>query len=317
MKDIFDLDKIKNAGKELAEMEKNGKLNSIIVPQLTTAIEPTPVKRKRGRPKKNKTTEEDVSSNKVEIAEPELLCQTNDPYEGSYEETNYLLRDSINQINSLSMGIHADIDTLRKSKTIKGKYKFIADLSSTYSSLINNKISAIKEINNTTTTCHKLEIQRFKDLKNDQSQQDDDKYIADLYNAYISTPINSGQNIQFLSNTANTAIVNPNLMNNAMSSSDNYEDGYQNFLDNMTPEDKRMIMGNDSNIEEVVVYDPSTGSRYFDVIDTNTQTSVPNYPRPDSSLLDDAFLDLSAGVASNTNIGQNWKIVIADSMSNF
>lgn len=315
MKEIFDLDKIKNADKEMIEMEKNGKLNSIIVPQLN-GTEPAPIKRKRGRPRKNKTNEEETHN--VEIVEPELLCQTNDPYEGSYEETNYLLRDSINQINALSTGIHADIDTLRKSKTIKGKYKFIADLSSTYSSLINNKISAIKEINNTTTTCHKLEIQRFKDLKNDESKQDDDKYIADLYNAYINTPINAGQqNASFLNNTANTAIVNQNLMNNAMPSSDNYEDGYQDFLNNMSPEDRRMIMGNNSNIEEVVVYDPSTGSRYFDVIDTNTQTSVPNYPRPDASLLDDAYLDLTAGVASNTNIGQNWKIVIADSMTNF
>ena len=74
------------------------------------------------------------------------------------------------------------------SKTIKGKYKYMADLCSTASTLVSTKLSAVKEINNTITTCHKLEMQRLKDIKNSQSQQqDDDKYMADLYNAYINT----------------------------------------------------------------------------------------------------------------------------------
>ncbi len=77
----------------------------------------------------------------------------------------------------------------------------------------------------------------------------------------------------------------------------------------MTPEQNRMLMDGNPNIETVVVYDPSTGSKAFDVIDTSTGSPVANYPRPDPIMLDDTTIDFASGIASNTNIGQNWKVV--------
>ena len=75
-------------------------------------------------------------------------------------------------------------------------------------------------------------------------------------------------------------------------------------------------LGDNPNIETVVVYDPNTGEKTFEVIDSSTGLSVPNYPRPNSSLLDDTSVDISTGIASNTNIGQSWKIVVLGDMIN-
>jgi hypothetical protein len=77
-----------------------------------------------------------------------------------------------------------------------------------------------------------------------------------------------------------------------------------------------MIYGDSSNIETVVVYDPNTGDKMFDVIDTNTGTPVQNYPRPDRGLLDETVIDFSSGIATNSNIGQHWKVVVLGDMIN-
>ena len=70
-----------------------------------------------------------------------------------------MLRESIGQINILSNDVQSEIDNIRKSKTLKGKYKYISDLCATASTLVSTKISAIREMNSSTTNCHKLEMQ--------------------------------------------------------------------------------------------------------------------------------------------------------------
>ena len=82
----------------------------------------------------------------------------------------------------------------------------------------------------------------------------------------------------------------------------------------------RMLLDGNPNIETVVVYDPNTGGKSFDVIDTSTGTPVGHYPRPSETLLDDTIIDFATGTASNTNIGQNWKVVVLnneDPINNF
>ena len=176
-------------------------------------------------------------------------------------------------------------------------------------------------MNASTTNCHKLEIQRLKDVKAaaQQNQQDDDKYMADLYNAYINTPVNSGSNPLLAMTSANTinnqAIITGGtpVMGNL-----NEEQEYQNFLQNITPEQNRMLLDGNPNIETVVVYDPSTGAKSFDVIDITTGLPVDKYPRPEAIFLDDTTIDFASGIASNTNLGQNWKVVtLGDPINNY
>lgn len=150
------------------------------------------------------------------------------------------------------------------------------------------------------------------------NKQDDDKYITDLYNAYINTPVGGAPNPALQYTSANVAGNINALMNGVNTVNVNEEQNFQNYMNNLSPEQNRMILGDNPNIETVVVYDPNTGEKAFEVIDTNTGLSVPNYPRPNSTLLDDTSIDVSTGIASNTNIGQNWKVVVlGDTLNKF
>lgn len=273
-------------------------------------------KRKRGRPKKNDSDIILTSSYVPQTKQSDVpLCQSSEPYENSYVETNDMLKVSIMQIDSLANDVKEEINTIKASRSIKGKYKYMSDLCSTASSLVGTKLAAIKEMNSVISKCHELEIRRIKDIKSAQAnQQDDDKYIADLYNAYINTPVGNGPSSPFMMNTsANTTNNIPVLMQGQaiQAQGSNEEQNFQNYLNNMTPEQNRMLLGDNPNIETVVVYDPNTGDKFFDVIDTSTGCGVNNYPRPDKILLDDTTIDFQSGIATNTNLGQSWKVVMS------
>lgn len=295
---------------------------------LTSSIMPVseetqdPPKRKRGRPRKSEqqTNTNTVIENNLPSTNQSntvSMCQSSEPYIDTFNETNNMLKYSIMQLDVLAGDVKSELDTIRNSKTLKGKYKYIADLCSTASSLVSSKISAIKEINAVTHNCHKLELQRIKDIKSSAvNQQDDDKYITDLYNAYINTPVGGMPNPALQYTSASVAGNMNALMNGINTSSIDEEQNFQNYMNNLTPEQNRMILGDNSNIETVVVYDPMTGEKSFEVIDTNTGLSVPNYPRPNASILDDTSVDVSTGIASNTNIGQSWKVVVLGDMIN-
>ena len=296
-----------------ANVPKEEEGNSVLVP-----IAQEPPKKKRGRPRKEESSTNVTVVQKGSTTSSGLpLCQTNDPYEDTYEETNDMLRVSINQLDILANDVKSELDSIRSSKTLKGKYQYISELCATASGLISSKITAIKEINAVKTKCHELEIRRIKDIKSAAAnQQDDDKYIADLYNAYINTPIGAAQHPALQYNSANVAGNMGVLMGGMSAAPTNEDQNFNNFMQNLTPEQNRMILGDNNNIETVVVYDPNTGDKMFDVIDTATGTPVPNYPRPDRGLLDDTSVDFNTGIATNTNIGQSWKVVVLGDMIN-
>ena len=81
----------------------------------------------------------------------------------------------------------------------------------------------------------------------------------------------------------------------------------------LTPEQNRMRMESNPNIQTVVRYDQSTGQRSFDVIDTSTGMSVPNYPRPDNFLLEDTTIDIHSGIARNRNVNNVWPLILVGS----
>jgi len=283
---------------------------------IQTEIVTDPPKRKRGRPRKDEQQQKDevltVSTAPLQTANSNGLpiCQTNQPYESTYAETNDMLKFAVMQLDTLTADVKMEIDAIKNSKTLKGKHKYMSDLCATASSLISSKLTAIREMNSTTTKCHELEIRRLKEVKSAAAQQDDDKYMADLYNAFINTPIGAAQHPALQFTSSNVAGNMPALMSGMSTSpAANEEQNFNNFMSNLTPEQNRMINGDNPNIETVVVYNPNTGDKAFDVIDTRTNTPVPNYPRPDRGLLDDTTIDFSTGIAINSNIGQSWKVV--------
>ena len=147
---IIDCEKLKKVSSEITVSDED-----IAIQQQSTIKDQEPPKRKRGRPKKSEQQKQEIvlsDDNSVEVLDNVPLCESNLPYNNTYGETNYMLRESIGQINMISAAVQSEIENLKNSKTIKGKYKYMADLCSTASNLVSTKLSAVKEINNTITT---------------------------------------------------------------------------------------------------------------------------------------------------------------------
>lgn len=230
-------------------------------------------------------------------------------YASSYNETNALIRGAIVQADTLSAEIKSDLDAVRASKTLKNKYTYITNLTASAGSLLSTKIAAIKELSATITQCHNLELNRLKTIKANEKEENDDMRMMDIYSAFVNTPIGTynpigAPNIQELTlgvnnpggNVSGVEMVNPNYTAQAL-----------------TPEQNRMRMEANPNIQTVVRYDQTTGQRMFDVIDKNTGVSIPNYPRPDNFLLEDTTIDIHSGIARNRNINTVWPLVVVGS----
>ena len=227
-------------------------------------------------------------------------------YARSYNETNNLIRGAIIQADELSAEIKDDIDAVRSSKTLKNKYTYITNLTASASSLLTTKIAAIKELNSTITQSHNLELNRLKALKLNESAENDDMRMMDLYSSFINTPIGAytpnTPTIQDITLGVNG--TNPSVNSIEMQGSMN---GNANSL---TPEQNRMRMEANPNIQVVVRYDQASGQRCFDVVDKITGASVPNYPRPDNFLLEDTTIDIHTGIARNRNINTVWPLLV-------
>lgn len=263
-------------------------------------------KPRRGRPPKKKTEDGvTVSIDRDKDLEP---YQTNEPYKNMYGETDMLLKSAIGQLDSLTMDINEQLNAIKASKTLKNKYKYITDLSMTASSVVGNKISAIRELNKTITDANNLELRRIKELNlNAANEQDDDRHIMDLYNAFISTPMGSysqlGPSNQDINMNANAGVT-------MMASGNNPDAGYNNYVNNMTPAQNAMRYENDPNIQTVVVYNKETGQRYFDIIDKSNGQSVPNMNRPDPFLLEDININVAMGIARHTQLDTVYPLVV-------
>lgn len=228
-------------------------------------------------------------------------------YAASYSETNRLLREAIFQTDVLSAEIKKDIDDIRSSRTLKGKYTYLTNLTGSASALISTKISAIKELNSVITQGHNLELNRFKTLKPDKNEDNDDMKMMNLYSAFVNTPIGTYTpqmpSMQDITLGVNSAV--PPVSAIEMTAPNNIVQAKP-----LTPEQNRMRMEANPNIQTVVRFDQSTGNRYFDVVDRTTGASVPNYPRPDAFLLEDTTIDTAAGIARNRNINEVWPLIV-------
>ena len=228
-------------------------------------------------------------------------------YSSTYGETTGLLRGAIIQADQMASEIQDDLDAVRGSKTLKGKYTYITNLTSAKASILSTKIAAIREMNSSITQSHNLELNRMKALKLDQKNENDDMRIMDIYSAFVNQPVGvytpPTANIQDLTlgvNSPNGAVSGVEMISPSQAGT-------------LTPEQNRMRMESNPNIQTVVRYDQSTGQRSFDVIDTSTGMSVPNYPRPDNFLLEDTTIDIHSGIARNRNVNNVWPLILVGS----
>lgn len=272
-------------------------------------------KAKRGRPRKDATPTKRLSDGTEIILANEKLetYQSNTPYGESYSETNNMLKSAIIQADMMTGDIARDLTDIRLSKTLRKKYDYISLLSGTSSTLLSTKVSAIRELNKTITDCHNLELKRYKDLRLAENEQDDDKRMMDMYNAFISTPVGGGMGMSpvagnFIPQSSDLTLGGmPNIIR---ANIDNSDAGYLNYVNNMSPEQNLMRYENNPNVKTVVVYDQSSGRRWFDVINIMTGESIPNVSRPDQMFLEDTTIDLRNKIARNTNLDTTYPLVV-------
>lgn len=265
--------------------------------------EPKELTTKKKRSSKTKIV--DVNEGMVNPVPGANVAETD--YARSYNESINLTRGVILQADELANEIKGDIDSVRASKTLKSKYTYLTNLTSTASSLLGTKIQAIKEMNSVTTQIHNLELNRLKMLKADEKNENDDMRMMDIYSAFVNAPLGTynpmgNPNIQDLT----LGINNPNGSVSGVEMIAANNDNNQP----LTAEQNRMRMESNPNIQTVVRYDQTTGQRMFDVIDKTTGASVPNYPRPDNFLLEDTTIDVHTGIARNRNINTVWPLLV-------
>lgn len=318
-----------------AKPAKDGRVTVDFSSLVSSTATPTPPidppAKKRGRPPKNQQ-EQAVVNPIVTGTDPgyqtPTMLQSNVPYATTYNEPMALIRGSIGEIDTLNNVVRGQLDAVVDSKTLRKKYDYVSELSSTSANLIGTKIRAITEMNKVISDSHKLDLQRSKDLKLSTiaDEGNSDKRIQDMYTAFINTPVGSyGLPVQPVPTIQDLTVPQQQIVSNGVdivgTPTPTVDPGFEVWKQNMSPEQNRMIMEKKNpNIQTVVVYDQSTNNKYFDVIDRTTGQSVPNMPKPDPYLLADTYPNINNMTARNSNIDAVYPLVltgVADSLQDF
>lgn len=266
-------------------------------------------------PASPKSTKKRSSKKKdAEVVEPIPIPQTsmsyiqeNIPYQVAYNETNQQLDHAIHQLNALGADMMADLNMVRSSKTMKNKYNIVNDLTENAVSIINAKIAAIKEKNKTINDVNNLEIRRIKELKLSASNEDDNTRIANMYHAFVNYPMSQGP-----------SVLGPNVQdvmfnNGPVADMTRYSMGMDDTVawqNSLNPAEQRMVLEAQGKIETVVVYDESSGNRYYSVVDKNTRQPVPNVETPDDSTIYNLDINVNGMYAKDINRNVTYPLLV-------
>lgn len=281
------------------------------VDQLPDVVEDKP---KRGRPKKSSVPAVAEKSDK-----PLTFLQSNEPYSNAYIETNQQLDTAIQQLDALGAKITANLLAVEQSKTLKGKYNYINDMTSTAANIINSKIGAIKEKNKTISDINNMELRRMKELKLDQANETDNQKMINLYDAFVNTPvgIGGGMNIAppISSMTINGGAPSPDGIMQTIQSVNLQQQGtddieQQQWLGQLSPAENRMLLDAQGKIETVVFYDESSGNRWYEVVDKQTRQPVPNVEKPSNDSVFDLDINVRGGFAKDVNRGVTYPLIV-------
>lgn len=260
---------------------------------------------KKRSTKKKKIGDDDVVTIEDEQPQELNMLQSNRPYIETFEETNNIVRGVIVQADMLYNALQSDLEYVRASKTLKSKYQVIPQFTASMASTLSTKLSAAKEMNKTIHDCHNLDMKRVKELKlNDRADQDDTKYVSDMYSAFIS--LGPQANIPLGPSPTDISLLGTS---NIVRVGSEDEDGYNQYINNLSPSQNAMRYENTA-VKTVVMYEQATGRRWFTNMNLDTGQEVPNLPVPDAMFLDDTVLDIHNGVARNTNLDKAYPLIV-------
>ena len=264
--------------------------------------------KRRGRPRKSEiirpTEKEGALSGTVE--------QPSTAY--SYMETTDMLRETLDQIDSLNGELVQEFTNVKNNKYIKNKYNTMVGLSENIGSLLSTKIAAIREINSSISKANDLDYKKMKDINAMQNELNDDQYVADMYKSFISNPQIQQINPQFSpidQATFGSGIVRADLGGTVPSQTTGPIDvGYLNYMSNLSPEQNLMRYEQDPNVKQVVVWDKRNNAKFFQMMNVATGEVIPNVPVYDQMFMEDTTLDVKNGIAKNLNLRETFPLVI-------
>lgn len=267
----------------------------------------TPPAKKRGRKKKSETTKALAESPKNEKQSESAV--ENVVYADTYFDTNVLTYGVINQTDELLRDCKQELDYIKSQRGLKGRHHYINATITSMGTLLNTKLAAIKEINSTIKNVNDNEYRRFKDFRMLNST-DDNKAVMDAYSAFISAPVGAPE--YHLPGTANlTGGLNGIIQSNYPTAIQaNMDAGLNNYLSNLSPEENLMLLDNNKDIEEVIVYDQATGAKYFQWMNTRTNEPIPNMPVSSELTIEDFTIDPRTRLAKNNNLNCIKKVIV-------
>ena len=273
-------------------------------------IEDAPVeeKKRRGRPPKAMHDTEIVKPKGSNTSDIENL-----PTSYTYEETTSMLHDTLGQIDAINSELVKEFEEVKHNRTMKNKYSTMVGLTENIGSLINNRIQVIKEINNSISKSNDLDYKKYKDMKAANAVVNDDKYVADLYQAYLNNPqsqIPTPQLPPVDTSLYGSGIVRADVHSGDISTSGPIDAGYMAYVANLTPEQNLMRYEDNPNVKQVVIYDASTGGKSFQVMDMSTGQVIPNVPVYDQMFMEDTTIDLKSKTAKNLNLKETFPVVV-------
>lgn len=230
--------------------------------------------------------------------------QENIPYATAYQETTQQLDEAIAQLNILGGELMGDLQQVRASKTLRNKFGYINDMTETTAAIINSKISAIKEKNKTINDINHLELTRMKEMKSRANEEDDNMRIANLYDAFVNTPIGAGPSVL---GPSMQQIMMPEYSDLNRMSLGNDQTVWEQGLN---PAENRMVLEAKGMIETVVMYDAQTGNRWFEVLDKQTRQPVPNVEKPSDAYIYELDINQRGGFAKDSNRNTVYPLVV-------
>lgn len=232
----------------------------------------------------------------------------------TYAETTMMLRDTLAQIDAVNRDLVQEFNAIRNNRTLKNKHSVMIGLSENIGSFIGNRISAIREINSSISKSNDLDYKKYKDLQAANGQMNDDKYVAEMYKAFLSNPQAqpaSFDNLPVIDPSVfGSAVVRAGITENNFATGNFTDAGYLNYMANRSPEQNLMMYEGNPDVKQVVVYDASTGYKAFQMMNMKTGEVIPNVPVYDQMFMEDTTLDLDKGLARNINLNETFPIIV-------
>ena len=242
------------------------------------------------------------------------MTASNIPYHETYKETDNILRSAIAELGVAANEIGEDLRDIRSSKTLRKKYDYISALQSSRATVISTVVSAAREMNNSIKNSHELDLKRAKEMKLAMAEKDDVKSIQDMYNAFVSTPIQQNiGNSQFMSPlgpmTSDLTMSN-NMLTGYIPNNVDPNVGYNNYMNNMTPEQMTMMIEENPHINQVVCYDPTTGNATFEVYNSENGQFIQGVPKKSAEMfMQDMQFDFQNMQAHSNNLNETYDII--------